>query len=133
MNEVVNRKMPSTVISAIVLFWVSYVLGIIRAAIEIFSLTSVTERTIGGAITAVIFVVVIFLIVMFMLRRNWARIVLLILNFIAAISGVIGIITALIDGETSLVWGIVDTVVAVIMIILLLNSTSVQWFAKKKN
>lgn len=127
-----NAERPTPVTRAVQLLFISLVIGQIRALVNLAHRTSGSALILAGLIVVAFFLLGFVLVWRISARRNWARIVLLVLVVINLPFAVLGNVAELKQNVRS---GVVSIFIEVILWIgtgLLFTKNSNAWFGRRK-
>ncbi|MBU4565583.1 MAG: hypothetical protein KKE29_12745 [Proteobacteria bacterium] len=125
---------PSKSNTAIILLYVAWALGVLRAflgAPAISHLGSEGQAGAAVAIVVVIFAIMLFFIFMIGKGRNWARITFLVLYIIGTVMMVVGLVSGAPFGAAALM-DIVQVIIQLVALVMLFSAESNAWFQSVK-
>ena len=123
---------PKKVSAAVILLWISLVLGSIRAIIEIMP-TETMEALIGSIIAITLVTIVAILIYMIGKGKNWARITFLVLFIIGIALNIPALAISLFTNPILFVLRLGEITLTGIALVLLFQDVSSNWFRNFKS
>lgn len=125
---------PSKANTAIILLYIAWVLGVLRAFLGAPAMSHLGSEGQAGAavaIVVVIFAIMLFFIFMIGKGRNWARITFLVLFIIGTLMMIVGLVSGAPLGAAALM-DVVQVLIQLVALVMLFSGESNAWFQGMK-